>query len=47
MRLIGDKGESLLDTQSDAGDLRVNDYTAYPRRQLLANAAIAASRVAS
>jgi len=47
MRLIDDKGESLLDTQSDADDLRVNEHTAYPLRQLLANAAIAASRVAS
>jgi hypothetical protein len=28
-------------------DLRVNEYTAYSRRQLLANAAIAASRVGS
>jgi hypothetical protein len=26
-------------------DLRVNEYTAYSRRQLFANAAIAASRV--
>jgi hypothetical protein len=43
MRLIDDKGESLLDTQNDAGDLRVNEYAAYSRRQLLANAAIAAS----
>ena len=47
MRLIDDKGESLLDSQNDAGDLRVNEYTAYSRRQLLANAAIAASRVGS
>jgi hypothetical protein len=28
-------------------DLRVNEYAAYSRRQLLANAAIAASRVGS
>jgi hypothetical protein len=28
-------------------DLRVNEYTAYSRRQLLANAAIAASRVSA
>jgi hypothetical protein len=47
MRLIDDKGESLLNIQNDAGDLRVNEYTAYSRRQLLANAAIAASRVAA
>ena len=47
MRLIDDKGESLFDTQSDASDLRVNEYTAYSRRQLFANAAIAASRVGS
>jgi hypothetical protein len=47
MRLIDDKGESLLVTQSDAGDLRVNEYTAYSRRRLFANAAIAASRVAA
>jgi|SRR5262245_8012194 len=45
MRLIDDKGESLFDIQSDAGDLSVNDYTAYSRRQLFANAAIAASCV--
>jgi hypothetical protein len=30
-----------------SGDLRVNEDTAYSRRQLLANAAIAASRVGS
>jgi hypothetical protein len=47
MRLIDDKGESLLDTQNDAGDLRVNEYAAYSRRQLFANAAIAVSRVGS
>jgi hypothetical protein len=40
MRLIDDKVESLLVTQSDAGDLRVNEYMTYSRRQLLANAAI-------
>jgi hypothetical protein len=28
-------------------DLHVNEYTAYSRRQLLANAAIAPSRVAA
>jgi hypothetical protein len=47
MRLIDDKGEPLFDTQGDAGNLRVNEYTAYSRRQLFANAVMAASRVAS
>jgi hypothetical protein len=47
MRLIDDKGESLLDTQNDAGNPRHNAYMAYSRLQLLANAAIAASRVAA
>jgi hypothetical protein len=42
MRLIDDKGESLLNIQNDVGDLCVNEYTA---AQLFANAAIAASRV--
>jgi|SRR6516165_3747954 hypothetical protein len=30
MRLIDDKGEQFLDTQNDAGDLRVNEYTGAP-----------------
>ena len=30
MRLIDDKGEQFLDTQNDAGDLRVNEYMGAP-----------------